>query len=760
MTNPSDPWYNIDDDERDLRIKMDTRNKVSIEYSDLPEERCGTQYVSDTNQKHQKKKVKFGKNLGSNNPLFSNSGSITSELSSVFVGSEEVDKQIVKSKLQKKEKIKAVINGDLSRISTNEPLPPNRIEQIKELLEQTNDAKIDSRLQTEGVTSDRLNFIKHNNNNSKSMREELNKKQTSDLIGQYFSGEDNHNTEDQHFTSMLSRKPEDSQYGYESNRNKKIKLSGGFKFLPISSKPSSDDSQEFSKMTKISPTSHNSDSQKIVHDKNEHDDIPTFHVKTIKIDSKLKSYISGNKSETEYSSSSSLTFPSSSKKDINMQTKTNQHLKIGIGGISQNSLGSKLMSLPEYYNFVSAVTFCDCRCDGCEHDHVDKNGLLKKNTKCYYKTTNSKIEYCIFDKKWTRVEFDSKILNDMVMEPICVMETSIDYMTSSTRKFKDDDHKIREIQIRKKISLQTTIELIESGQQILPVFVGMFFTSNLGAVTLSKSEPYNESICWTNILSNIFHNDKEGIKKNFLESDIVTISNIMKRKNSFNRMVCSNCSNRKNSECFDILLSQNTKTFTENGSVRLATLEEKKSVLDTERVGSVISIKGKSYKYTKSNLVAIIDSRVTGHEDVIVRSCFVLSEMSKKYYVKNIHGEDDKNDYYEGIINSKRHTENDIESIKGKMLSMIGSFNSGEKIMDDKNPKDKSDKTNINSIGRDSLTESACFRPVFYKLITLEDKINTVEGNIWNDVKNMQIWTYSRSFIILCPHREYEENSV
>lgn len=736
-----DPWDIVEDDEKNLRRKMDRRNGRTFKYNDIPEDDDGSSLHLKSNKKngsHNKKKQEFSLSM-MNDPSLLTSG----EIPQIFSGA-AIDKSVIEQKQKKRDVIKAVISGDLSKISTNDPLPEDRITKIKDLIERSMESKTDSLLQSDNVTADRLNFLKKN---TTSIREDIHKKQTSDMIGSYFSGDDTSSYGDsQNFGGLINQ--EDVSNSDNNNpRNKKIKLSGGFRFIPISKKKQTNNSNTLTNNSEKSTSDANNteiEEHKAVKAK-----IPTYSIKTSRVDSKLKSLISSDQ-ET-------LTSSSSSSSNTHVNSNTDKNLKIGLGGISQKSLGSKLLNLPEYRNFVSAVTFCDCRCDGCETDHIDSNGFLKKNTPCYYKSTNSKIEYCIFDKRWTKIEFDSKTLNDTVLESISVMESSIDSTTISTKKIKLIDGKKTDLQIRKKISLQTTIELIESGQQILPVFFSLFFTNNLGSITLSKKECDNESICWSNILSNLFHNDKEGIKQKFSENDIVKISDNLKKKNSFNRRVCNKTINRLDVEKFDLLISQNEKTFIETGNVRLSSQEEQKIILNNQKTNSIVKIDSKEYKYIKSNLVAVIDSRVTGNEDVVVRSCFVLSSMAKKFSIMDNQKNNIAKKATDDSLNHNESRENDLMDIKNKLLNLVGSFNSGEKISDEKNKT--RDKEYISpSTSRDTLTESACFRPVFYKIMNLEDKLNSIEGGIWNDIKNLQIWTYSRSFVLLCPQNEYEDN--
>src|SRR6185295_15431335 len=252
-----------------------------------------------------------------------------------------------------------------------------------------------------------------------------------------------------------------------------------------------------------------------------------------------------------------------------------------------------------------------------------------------------------------------------------------------------------------------------------------------------KPDPF----CWSNNLDVLFTKTDEDIKKRFNAEDVTKIVRQIKSVDSVNRRVCCNKFHRCDAELFEFISCKNSGFMNaSSGITKLCNYEKDKHVMEKilklsstfslssssssssksnqndgtkKSVNTPVScrstVDGVTYEYTKSYLVAIIDSKIPSNFNIIIRSCFVLARI------------DDQ-------LGGDKHVD------KEKLVTTISNFNSGD--MGKKNeynasskyvfdvlgnqPQPKSSSSSSSSsfsmnsaaiANQDTMTEESCFRP-------------------------------------------------
>lgn len=346
---------------------------------------------------------------------------------------------------------------------------------------------------------------------------------------------------------------------------------------------------------------------------------------------------------------------------------------------------------------IHGVSFCDCLCEGC-YIHSSNNDSTKPKgdgiTTCYYRQGRSKTEYCIRDSRWG----------------------SIDHI-DIVRTLVDDINKMEKVilPVQSKVSIAFVCELLDMSQMTIPYLASVFYRHLDDTVDIyAKSSQPNTS-----------NNTSQRSKKCYttkLEKQngtIIETSMDSKRENDISSKICFNSCRYPNND------NNNNNNNT-----------------NTNKKGE---------KIINTCVCVIIDSSCSTDSRFLIRTCLSM-DIKDTYSISNKDNSIDhrsSNNYSD--TSSSSHYQSDEMNSAANFLKIISELNKEDVIsLPHHGQTRNSNNEQMSSIS--SPIQKYGEHPVFFDLHKLSVNISR-KSTIWNKLKCINVWTYVRSFIILCPDK-------
>jgi hypothetical protein len=371
---------------------------------------------------------------------------------------------------------------------------------------------------------------------------------------------------------------------------------------------------------------------------------------------------------------------------------------------------------------IYGVCFCDCKCTGCIK-HPKSNSSTTHTIDCYYRSKDSKIEYVIHDPLWKTTSID----HVQVMEPLLDGLQSIENIdeVSTTR-----------------ISIENLLELLDASN-IIPFTFAVFCTSGM----CGKNTQNEQRGCYTTLQeSGRSLNVAPGRNGETSEIEYRQMSHRSKLQNSkenvqhnLNQRICLNSSHTHNCDLSERPHSFAKKPKGDELTKYICAIIESKSTCDERFIIRTCLIctnpEGKSIAVTESRIQQNAQIVFTSSQQKQTDGATFLSSSSSLSNGPSHHYSDDYTDRNQTIFSKiLGDSPGNVtkESMTDIFLRLILEFNN----------------TNNPDVIKTASPDLDC--PSFFSIDKME-RSEAVTGSLWRAIKHREIWTYSRSFIILSP---------